>query len=68
MNTQTGMNIYEMIQQQFEVECDNIQAQTEKFLSSIPKHDTKRRGKILDLHKLKLKEALLKLDNDLKSL
>lgn len=68
MNTQTKIDIYEMIQHQFEVECDNIQTQTEKLLDMVPKHDTERRRKILDLHKLKLKEALLKLDDDLKSI
>jgi hypothetical protein len=68
MNTQAGINIYDLIQQQFDGECDNIQLQTEKLLNLVPKHDLPRRKKILDLHKLKLKEALLKLDNDLKSL
>lgn len=68
MNTKNEINLYGLVQQQFEDECDNIQAQTEKLLSMVPKHDMKRRGKILDLHKLKLKEALIKLDTKLKSL
>ena len=62
------MDSYDVIQKQFEIKCDNIQKQTEKLLSLVPKHDTLRRKKILDLHKLKLKEALLQLDTDLKSL
>lgn len=68
MNTQEGINIYELIQQQFEVKCNNIQQQTEKLLKMVPEYDTKRRKKILDLHKLKLKDALIKLDADLKTL
>lgn len=67
MNTKEEINIFDLIQQQFDAECDNIQEQTEKLLNMVPKHDVDRRKKILDLHKLKLKEALTKLDSDLKS-
>jgi len=68
MNIQTETNLYNMIQRQFEVKCDNIQVETEKFLRLVPKYDIKRRKKILELHKLKLKEALFNLDQKLKSL
>ncbi|MCD6109568.1 hypothetical protein J7J83_02315 [bacterium] len=68
MNMNPKTNIYDMIQQQFETKCDNIQSETDKLLNMVPKYDIKRRKKILDLHKLKLKEALFKLNENLKSL
>jgi len=68
MKKQKEMNLYQIIQQQFESECDVIQAKTEELLTAVPKHDLVRRKKILDLHKLKLREALLKLNHDLKSI
>jgi hypothetical protein len=68
MKKQKEINLYEMIQQQFQSECDCIQTKTEELLTVIPKHDLVRRKKILDLHKLKLREALLKLDHNLKSI
>ena len=46
------------IEAAFEKECDRIQGHTERMLDMVPKHDTGRRGKILDLHKLKLQKAL----------
>ncbi len=62
------MNPYLMVQQKFESECDEIQRQTEKLLGMVPKNDQNRRKKILDLHKMKLKEALIKLNSNLKSI
>ena len=68
MNNNTAINLYDIRKQQFDRECDNIQAKTEQLLSRIPRHDRERRKKILDLHKLKLKKALELLHNDLKIL
>ncbi|MBD3156886.1 hypothetical protein GF369_03585 [Candidatus Peregrinibacteria bacterium] len=68
MSDDTTINLYDMRKEQFDRECDNIQTKTEALLHMVPKHDRERRKKILDLHKLKLKKALQKLNNDLKTL
>jgi hypothetical protein len=46
------------IEAEFEDACDSIQKKTEEMLSKVPIHDKERRGKILDLHKDKLRKAL----------
>jgi hypothetical protein len=56
------------IEAAFEKECDKIQVHTERMLDMVPKHDTGRRGKILDLHKLKLQKALNALNVKLEQL
>lgn len=68
MSNDTTINLYDMRKEQFDRECDHIQTKTEALLRMVPKHDRERRAKILDLHKLKLKKALQKLNNDLKTL
>lgn len=56
------------LQDAFEKECDSIQKKTEHFLKIVPKYDTERRGKILDLHYKKLDRALIILQNNLTAL
>jgi len=53
------------LQKIFDMTCDRIQEQTERMLDLVPKHDIVRRGKILDLHRLKLQKALDDLNNQL---
>ena len=48
----------DQLQKTFDMTCDRIQEQTEHMLDLVPKHDKIRRGKILDLHRLKLQKAL----------
>lgn len=55
----------DMLQNAFEMTCDQIQMQTERMLDLVPKHDIDRRQKILDLHRLKLQKALDDLNNQL---
>lgn len=49
----------------FEMTCDQIQEQTEQMLDLVPRFDNERRGKILDLHRMKLQEAIDSLNKQL---
>ncbi|MFC1647607.1 hypothetical protein ACFL10_01275 [Patescibacteria group bacterium] len=48
----------DQLQKTFDMTCDRIQEQTDRMLDLVPKHDKVRRGRILDLHRLKLQKAL----------